>query len=1287
MADPTQIPMYDSGTGANSGPPPGGGMWAGPAFWSGEGGFIRTSNVIRSQNAGWSLVCSTTAAVTSKGGMIVRVPGRDSSGEFSLWLLTNTTQDSPTAYMVSIAGTTLALRRFNAGSDNYLTTGSLTLSAGDHFGLAVTDTGVQVLYSNDGGATFSTPLTYSDTTLSGPFYGAIESEKTGNTFDLVRLGDFPSDPGTIPTVVASSSIVAAASGTTSTVTLPTHQADDILVVMAAYNSASDLSLSGSWNTISAQNNANLSTALFWMRATGSGTTNPTLTSSTASSTNGRYAQAFVIRGCNPTGDPFEDATVNGSPTSSTTPATATIDTTDVDRLVVGFGFIDDDVAISSGWPPATYTAIANVSSTTGGDIRFLSMRKDQETAGTVSGVTMATLASAVYWRTIALAFTPPVVQIPPPVYDDWDRSNEGPPPGSLWSSDKMFPSGTVGMKVISNQLGNDSNGWGEALTAKQIDRSDSPGIAVPVSVLTGFTELRLYLTVGSNDYNEPQGYELRVTASAWEWYEVVNTTNTWKDGGSHTLTSGDYFGIKLEATTIKVIQSSDGLSWTLLSEQSATAHTGTFLGGIALNATTDTRIGTVLYGPVLSGPLPARLWNATGTVWNLPLPDSTPVDALSAAAVTELTRESLLLSGAVSVYYPNLENGDYSVPIFIADADTPRVAVTDSNDGYMDPLWTSVPIDPSWSPSTGTDHHMAIYDEPNDVYYEFWLMETPAQTGDGWEAEHGAVQTDASTWSGEAFDYPYGARATGLPVIAGLVYAHELLEDDVKHALVFSTYDSRVTQYFWPANRSDGTLSSGSSSLVEGMRFRLPHDYDLDTITQPTIKALARAARDYGMILADKTAVCTVIYGSHYDDPYETADWDTVPAGAGWWEVLQDFPWADLEVVDRSWRPNSAASLLFEAGLTFASSIKRQSTRKLLGSLSPSGTVKKEASTKLSAVLSFVGLRSSRLNRKLTASLSPSGHINRDTGKLLEGELNFAGTVTKSMSRLLSGVLSFSGSVSTLISTIILFTANLGFSGNLSKSTLFSRVFSGELEFSSSVTKQIDKLLEAQLAFSGFIDFMMGRMINFLGNLGFSGELTILPMKSLLANLDFDSNLNKNTNKTFLATLSLNGLLDHLKATVVKFMATLGFSTDLVKETRKKLNATLAPEGQTSRVLSRRLVASLGMAGGLARATSRTLSGTLSFISEGHRQTHKLFSSNLGFVSSLVKSINKQFSGTLGFSGTLLAGKVFEMLFEASLSFASELSRSKLGLQVYKLSATIRKKAKPVVAYFVRRRY
>lgn len=1099
MADPTQIPMYDSGTGSNSGPPPGGGMWAGPAFWSGEGGFIRTSNVIRSQNAGWSLVCSTTAVVTSKGGMIVRVPGRDSSGEFSLWLLNNTTQDSPTAYMVSIAGTTLSLRRFNAGSDNYLTTGSLTLSAGDHFGLAVTDTGVQVLYSSDGGTTYSTPLTYSDTTLSGPFYGAIESEKTGNTFDLVRLGDFPSDPGTIPTVVASSSIVAAASGTTSTVTLPTHQADDILVVMAAYNSASALSLSGSWNTIDAQNNANLSTALFWMRATGSGTTNPTLTSSTASSTNGRYAQAFVIRGCNPTGDPFEDATVNGSPTSSTTPATATIDTTDVDRLVVGFGFIDDDVAISSGWPPATYTAIANVSSTTGGDIRFLSMRKDQETAGTVSGVTMATLASAAYWRTIALAFLP---------------VEEGPPPD-----------------------------------------------------------------------------------------------------------------------------------------------------------------------------LPARLWNATGTVWNLPLPDSTPVDALSAAAVTELTRESLLLSGAVSVYYPNLENGDYSVPIFIADADTPRVAVTDSNDGYMDPLWTSVPIDPSWSPSTGTDHHMAIYDEPNDVYYEFWLMETPAQTGDGWEAEHGAVQTDASTWSGEAFDYPYGARATGLPVIAGLVYAHELLEDDVNHALVFSTYDSRVTQYFWPANRSDGTLSSGSSSLVEGMRFRLPHDFDLDTITQPTVKALARAARDYGMILADKTAVCTVIYGSHYDDPYETADWNTVPAGAGWWEVLQDFPWADLEVVDRSWRPNSVASLLFEAGLTFASSIKRQSTRKLLGSLTPSGTVKKEASTKLSAVLSFVGLRSNRLNRKLTASLTSSGHINRGTGKLLEGELNFAGTVTKSLSRLLSGVLSFSGSVSTLISTVILFTANLDFSGNLSKSTLFSKVFSGELEFSSSITKQIDKLLEAQLAFSGFIDFMMGRMVNFLGSLGFIGELTILPLKSLSANLDFDSNLNKTTNKTFLATLNLDGLLDHLRATVVKFMATLGFSTNLVKESRKKLNATLAPEGQTSRVLSRRLVASLGMAGGLARATSRTLSGTLSFISEGHRQTHKLFSSNLGFVSSIVKSVDKRFSGTLGFSSTLLAGKVFEMLFEASLSFASELSRSKLGLQVYKLSATIRKKAKPVVAYFVRRRY
>lgn len=161
-----------------------------------------------------------------------------------------------------------------------------------------------------------------------------------------------------PTLTAGA-IAQATSGTTVTPTLPAHQADDILIAQAMMPAASDLTISGGWTVIgAAENNANLSTAWWWMRAASGAESNPTITSSaTASPTDPLDARTYRARGATTSGTPFEDATFSG-PTTSTTPAGSTVDTTDDDRLVVAFASIDSDSAWATPPPPATWEVVA-----------------------------------------------------------------------------------------------------------------------------------------------------------------------------------------------------------------------------------------------------------------------------------------------------------------------------------------------------------------------------------------------------------------------------------------------------------------------------------------------------------------------------------------------------------------------------------------------------------------------------------------------------------------------------------------------------------------------------------------------------------------------------------------------------------------------------------------------------------------------------------------------------------------------------------------------------------------
>jgi hypothetical protein len=190
------------------------------------------------------------------------------------------------------------------------------------------------------------------------------------------------------------------------VTLPvTTEADDIILVVAAKNNAADLTVSGYTAVVAAQNNANFSTGLFWKRATGA-ESGPVITSSTTGGTTaGIYGMAIVVRGALATASPFDDAQVNGSPTSDTAPTSTEITTDGDSRLVFAITAVDDDPSPSSGYPPSGWAIGTTQGSTTGGDCRIFIIEKRSDTA-TEAAVVTGTLPGADYWRVFTVAMIP-----------------------------------------------------------------------------------------------------------------------------------------------------------------------------------------------------------------------------------------------------------------------------------------------------------------------------------------------------------------------------------------------------------------------------------------------------------------------------------------------------------------------------------------------------------------------------------------------------------------------------------------------------------------------------------------------------------------------------------------------------------------------------------------------------------------------------------------------------------------------------------------------------------------
>jgi hypothetical protein len=325
------------------------------------------------------------------------------------------------------------------------------------------------------------------------------------------------------------------------------------------------------------------------------------------------------------------------------------------------------------------------------------------------------------------------------------------------------------------------------------------------------------------------------------------------------------------------------------------ALTATVLAALVVTLVLLTSMRATPVAGAAAGP---PVWFAPNSFWNQQIPAGAPLAPDSAALVGELNRQ-------VRAYTPWVNIDKYSVPVYTVPRNQPRVRVgsTRKFDAGLRSVWASVPIPAKARTSAGDDRHMVVWQPSTDTMWEFWNMRR-TKSG-GWQAEWGGRMRNVSRKPGYFLTSPgWGATATGLPLVGGLITVRDLKAGRIDHPLAIAVVEAEPNVWSLPAQRTDGfKWTRGISAIPEGTRFRLDPTLDIASLKLPRItRMMAEAAQKYGLIVRDKAG--SVVF--YMEDPITMAR-NPYPQLLGketQASIARAFPWGHLEALPltlRTW--------------------------------------------------------------------------------------------------------------------------------------------------------------------------------------------------------------------------------------------------------------------------------------------------------------------------------------------------------------------------------------------------
>lgn len=296
---------------------------------------------------------------------------------------------------------------------------------------------------------------------------------------------------------------------------------------------------------------------------------------------------------------------------------------------------------------------------------------------------------------------------------------------------------------------------------------------------------------------------------------------------------------------------------------------------------------------------------ASDSVWNNPLPAQSTLASNSASLVKALASQAE--SEETSGIGPWIDTKQSSMPIYVAGPDqaTVDVLLKEPHAWWREGLqaaFDAVPIPSDAKPGGGSDKMMSVYQPSTGRLWEFF--NTTHEDGVWRVAWGGAIEHvsqspgyyTASSWAKSADDW--GATATSLSLLGGLVTFADLQRGAIEHALLMSLPYPRAGVFASPAERCDGT-GTVTTDIPEGTRLRLPSSLDVASLHLPHLtEMMALAAQKYGILVGNQTH-----YGIAFYAQEPTSGTNPYTGSGGYFdkrtptELLASFPWSSLQVV------------------------------------------------------------------------------------------------------------------------------------------------------------------------------------------------------------------------------------------------------------------------------------------------------------------------------------------------------------------------------------------------------